>query len=230
MPKTIFLFADTALELIPQELYYNEIIKKHASNKKKKPSQILLDSSYHYNAMKSISNFKKRGRPDIIHFCLMNLIESTLVIDNPSSIEIYIHTITNKLIEVKSETRLPKNFDRFKGLMVKLFHQKKIDAEGKILMKILENENLHTVLSNIKPNKRFIFSFKGKRNSLKEIFEKNCDDDIAIIIGGFPYGNLSKQIIELTQNVVSIFPAALKAWIVLNKVIYTRENTLNKGN
>jgi rRNA small subunit pseudouridine methyltransferase Nep1 len=229
MPKTIFIFADTALELIPQELFYKEIIKKYASNKKKKPSQILLDSSYHYNAMKNLPNFRKRGRPDIIHFCLMNLIESTLVKNDPSSVEIYIHTITNKFIEIKSETRLPKNYDRFKGLMVKLFHQKKIDADDKILMILHENKNLHTVLSKIKQNKRFIFSLNGKKNNLKEIFEESCKDDIAIIIGGFPYGNFSNQIVELTQNVVSIYPTALKAWIVLNKVIYTRENSLIKG-
>lgn len=225
MPKTIFLFADTALELIPHKLYNNEIIKKYATKKNKNPSQFLLDSSYHYKAMKNISDFKKRGRPDIIHFCLMNLIESTLVCTNPSLIEIYIHTIKNKIIEVNTQTRLPKNFDRFKGLMVQLLHQKKIEANNKILMKVLEGETVQTILANIQPDRRFIFSFDGKKTDLMETFESNSENDLVFIIGGFPYGKLSTQILNLTNNVISIYPEALKAWIVLNKVICLREIT-----
>ncbi|NHJ38387.1 MAG: 16S rRNA methyltransferase [Asgard group archaeon] len=230
MQKTIFLFAETALELIPQEIHKNDIIKRYALKNKKNPSQFLLDSSYHYKAMKNLTDFEKRGRPDIIHFCLMNLIESTLVKSNPKLIEIYIHTINDIIINVNTETRLPKNFDRFKGLMVQLFHKKKIVGNNKILINVLENETLQTILKEIPPDRRFILSFHGNQSDLKAIFELNKNNDLAIIIGGFAYGKLSKNIMELTSNVISIYPDVLKAWIVLNKVICLRELTQNSFN
>lgn len=226
VPKTVFLFADSAIEPIPRELFNDEIIRKFALKKNKKPSEILLDSTYHHKPMKKLSNYKKRGRPDIIHFCLLNLVGSTFVLNNLTEIEIYVHTIDNKIIEIKPYTRLPKNIDRFKGLIVQLFKQKKIETDGNILLRVLENENLESVLNSIDPNNRFLFSSKGYEMDLEKVLEKNNAMDLAFIIGAFPHGNFSQQINCLTKNMASVFPESLNAWIVLNKIIFFRELTL----
>jgi rRNA small subunit pseudouridine methyltransferase Nep1 len=226
VPKTIFLFADSALELMPKELYNEEIIKKYASKKRKKPSQLILDSTYHHIPMKKLSNFKKRGRPDIIHFCLMNLIESTFVLDNLSQVEIYVHTIDNKIIDVKPHTRLPKNLERFKGLIAKLFKNQIIEADGNILLKMLNNDCPKSILQSINSENRLLFTSKGKENYINEILDVNKSKDIAFIIGAFPYGNFSKDINNLTNKTISIYPESLNAWIVLNKIIFLRESTI----
>jgi rRNA small subunit pseudouridine methyltransferase Nep1 len=227
LTKTIFLFADSALELVPKEIQKHEIIKKSASRFNKKPSEILLDSSYHYIPMKKIQNSKKRGRPDIIYLCLMNLVESTFVLKNPDLVEIYVHTIKNEIIKIETNVKLPRNYERFKGLMVQLFEKRIIEFKGTSLLKILEDENLQSLLKNIKPENRFLFSSKGVSIDLIKKFKEKSYENLAFIIGAFPYGKISQQINSLTNNVISIYPDSLNAWIVLNKILNLREFTIN---
>jgi len=228
VPKTVFIFVDTSLELIPKEIFYTDLIKNHSRKRGKKASQIILDSSYHHHVMKKLNNFKKRGRPDIIHYCLLNILGSTLVKDNPDSIWVFIHTINNELIEINPETRLPRNFNRFIGLMEQLFENRIIKAKDEILLQFHENKSFEDILVNILPENRFLLTSKGKSIDLPILFAEHKNDDIAIFIGGFPYGSISNEIMKLAPNLISIYPNALDAWIVLNKTIYAREYTINK--
>ena len=113
MPSTIFILADSSIELLPESLYKNNLIKKYAKKRNKDPSQIILDSNYHYKAMYKLEEYKKRGRPDILHFCLLNLLGSPFIKSNSLYVKIFVHTINNILFEINPKTRLPKNYNRF---------------------------------------------------------------------------------------------------------------------
>ncbi|KRZ27224.1 Ribosomal RNA small subunit methyltransferase NEP1 [Trichinella pseudospiralis] len=56
-------------------------------------------------------------RPDITHQCLLMLLDSPL--NKAGLLEIYIHTVKNVLIRVHPQTRIPRTFERFVGLMSK---------------------------------------------------------------------------------------------------------------
>ncbi|XP_016018349.1 ribosomal RNA small subunit methyltransferase NEP1 isoform X3 [Rousettus aegyptiacus] len=54
-------------------------------------------------------------RPDIAHQSLLMLMDSPL--NRAGLLQVYIHTQKNVLIEVNPQTRIPRTFDRFCGLM-----------------------------------------------------------------------------------------------------------------
>ena len=65
------ILSESALELVPSELTYHPSVISHARKLGKHPSEILLDNSWHFAAMKEIKNEMKRGRPDLVHFSIL---------------------------------------------------------------------------------------------------------------------------------------------------------------
>ncbi|TLY05395.1 MAG: ribosome biogenesis protein, partial [Thaumarchaeota archaeon] len=61
------VITESALELVPPELQKHNSVLASAQRLNKKPSEILLDISWHFAAMKGIENEIKRGRPDLVH-------------------------------------------------------------------------------------------------------------------------------------------------------------------
>ncbi|EFA77002.1 putative ribosome biogenesis protein [Heterostelium album PN500] len=55
------------------------------------------------------------ARPDILHQCLLALFDSPL--NKAGFLQVYIRTTKNVLIEVHPQTRIPRTFQRFAGLM-----------------------------------------------------------------------------------------------------------------
>jgi rRNA small subunit pseudouridine methyltransferase Nep1 len=227
MPKTIIILADSSIELIPSNLTNNEIIKRHAKKRGKQPSTVILDSSYHHKAMIKLPDSRKRGRPDILHFCLQNLIGSPLVRSNPKTIEIYVHTINNQVLKIDPETRLPKNFNRFIGLMEQVFNKKIIKTNEKTLIEMLENPSLEELITDIPKENRLIFSSKGSLIKLPEYFIDNAKKDLVLIIGAYPHGSFSKNIMKTSNKILSIYPQSIEAWVVLNRVIFSREISMH---
>lgn len=227
MPKTIIILADSAIELMPSNLINNEIIKRYAKKRGKQPSTVILDSSYHHKAMIRLPDSKKRGRPDILHFCLQNLIGSPLVRSNPKTIEIYVHTINNQIFKIDPETRLPKNFNRFIGLMEQVFSKKIIKTNEKTLIEMLENPSIEELVMDIPKENRLIFSSKGSLIKLPEYFIDNAKKDLVLIIGAYPHGSLSENILKTSNKILSIYPQSIEAWVVLNRVIFSREISMH---
>ena len=90
------VLAESSLELVPKKIQQHSSVLSHADKLGKKPSEILLDNSWHFAAMKGIENEIKRGRPDITHLCLMESCRIPLYYEK--KIKIYIHTIDDNVI------------------------------------------------------------------------------------------------------------------------------------
>ncbi|HID15949.1 MAG TPA: 16S rRNA methyltransferase, partial [Candidatus Atribacteria bacterium] len=127
MTLTIIL-AEAALETIPKQIINHPLIRKHSKKRGKKPSEMLLDTSYHYAAMKKLDGRWKRGRPDIIHITLLQILGSPANLQG--KIKVYIHTRNNKVIYINPETRLPRNYLRFTGLIEQLFKTRKVPPKA----------------------------------------------------------------------------------------------------
>ena len=113
------VLAESALELVPLELQSHNSVIASSRRLSKKPSEILLDVSWHFAAMKGIEDEIKRGRPDLIHFCLLEASSIPLYFEN--KIRVFVHTIDNKVIFIGKDVRLPKSYHRFAGLIEKLY-------------------------------------------------------------------------------------------------------------
>ncbi|NHJ03402.1 MAG: 16S rRNA methyltransferase [Candidatus Heimdallarchaeota archaeon] len=227
---TTFVIAETALELMPNELIHLDSIKKSARKKGKQPYRILLDASYHHREMLSLKDNKKRGRPDILHLSLLNLLGSPEILTNPSSYRILVHTFDDKIININPEIRLPRHYVRFVGLMEQLLEKGVIRNKEVNLMEILHKSSLETELKNIPIERRILFTSKGVKIDLVNLFERNAKEDIALIVGGFPHGSFSKKIDNLSENKITIANLSLDAWVVICRIMFLRELTLTQSN
>ena len=95
----IFLFFESALELYP-------ISKEKKSNNTMKR---LLDSSIDQNLLKNLKYGYKRGRPDIIHSSLLNIVFSPLF--ESKKVGIYIHTRQNYIIMIPWPWKVPASYN-----------------------------------------------------------------------------------------------------------------------
>jgi rRNA small subunit pseudouridine methyltransferase Nep1 len=231
------VLAESALEIIPKELRNNYLILNYLKRVGKSANEVLLDKSYHYNAMREekIDGIWKRGRPDLVHISLMSILSTPLFQRN--LVNVYVHTIDNKVIFFGKQVRIPKSFRRFEGLMIKLFQEKEIkenlkdDDRCRYLLKIEKNMTFDNLLGKvIQPHKVIGFSSTGILKDLKTIVNENIEIDnkkLAFIIGGFPSGQFSQNIRERFHMTYAITNEQLEAHVVISRLAYECENRLS---
>lgn len=221
----ILILAESALETIPQGLWRHPSVQRHSKRRGKHPQFLLLDRSYHHTAMKTLEGGEKRGRPDIIHFALLEALGSPL--NREGLLQTYVHTIHDRVITVNPEARLPRNYLRFVGLVEQLFESGRVPPTGPALLK-LERKTLPQLLREIKPDHVTAFSRKGKSRLLEEaVSELSEKERPAVVIGGFPRGHFSETTTRLAKEVIRIDPEMLEAWTVTSRVIYEYERALS---
>ena len=208
MPLIIIL-AECGIELIPKHIRNNLTPQNYSSQ--------LLDNALHHSAMKNLKNFEKRGRPDITHICLLNILGSSL--NKSGNLKLYIHTINNKIFELNPKIRIAKNYNRFKGLMAKLLIDGVIKSETITLINPFKG-SLNNLLRTFENPEVLILSRKGKPiENYNELFLKNLKKNYIVIIGGFQKSTFSKEIMNLSENLISISKYPLEAWVVTYKII-----------
>lgn len=140
-----------------------------------------------------------------------------MLLDSPLNraglLQVYIHTEKNVLIEVNPQTRIPRTFKRFAGLMVQLLHKFAVKAsENSIkLLHVIKNP-----ITNHLPVgcKKIAMTFSTK-------VVKNCrelvpaDEPIALVIGAFAHGHLNE---DYTEENISISNYPLSAALTCAKV------------
>jgi rRNA small subunit pseudouridine methyltransferase Nep1 len=223
LPKTVFIIADAAIELVPKEIYNYAKAPRHSN---KSIEKILLDSTYHYKPMRELPDFRKRGRPDIVHLCLLNILNTPLVKRIPEKIRILIHTYDDQIIEINPRTRIPKHYLRFVGLIESLFEKGIIQTKNMTLLKILTKTTIIKEITNCQQHSTIAFSSKGDEINLGTFFDNNKTKNLTLITGGFPYGNISNKILEKTDKILSLGKTSLDAWIVLSRIVYDREKAI----
>jgi len=134
-------------------------------------------------------------RPDIVHQCLLALLDSPL--SKSGHLFIYIHTINNVLIEVNPQLRIPRTFSRFCGLFVQLLHKYKIKAVGSSqrLLQIVKNPvTMHL------PRNAPIYgtSVTGPLVSLGDWIPKTVEEDkpVVFVVGSHAHGKVEVDYIQ----------------------------------
>lgn len=216
------ILAESALELVPLELQNHPSVLSHAHKLEKDPSEILLDNSWHFAAMKGINNEIKRGRPDLVHFSILEATTIPLYLQN--KIKIYIHTIDDKVIYIGENVHIPKSYHRFEGLIEKLFLEKTIQSDTSILLEIKE-KSFSELINEIKPSKIIGFSTKGELSSFEKISSK-ISDNTCLIIGGFQKGHFSESTKNKINHLFSVDNLSYEAHVVIARILYEYEKTV----
>ncbi len=216
------ILADSSLELVPPELQSHPSVISHAQKFSKKPSEILLDNSWHFAAMKGITNEIKRGRPDLVHFSLLEA--TTIPLYHKNKINILIHTIDNKVISVGENVHIPKSYHRFAGLFEKLFLEKTIKVNDQELLSVKE-QSLLELIDALNPSQVIGLSTKGKQSTFEKI-SNNVMDDSCIVIGGFQKGHFSASVKNKFTDLFSVGSIPLEAHVVVARMLYEYEKTI----
>ena len=216
------ILAESSLELIPKELHHHNSVISHSRKLGKNPSEILLDNSWHYGAMKGIKNEIKRGRPDLVHISLLEA--CTIPLYYKKKISVYVHTIEDKIIFIANDVHLPKSYHRFAGLVEKLFLEKVIQTDGKNLLEI-KDMTFDQLLMEINPKRVIGLSTQGVPSSCEDVAKKLTDDS-CLVIGGFPKGHFSNEIKKRFEYIVNVDNTPLESHVVISRVLYEYEKTI----
>jgi rRNA small subunit pseudouridine methyltransferase Nep1 len=215
------ILADSELETIPSTLWKDPAILKYSRAKQKNPGNLLLDASYHHTSIKKIDpqNVNRRGRPDIVHMFLLIGLES--ILNKEKMLRLYVHTRDDYVISIDPETRIPKNYNRFVGLIESLFLNKQVPDSKNPLLKI-EKCSLHELIKKIGISP--ILMHPGAANAR---LSDRLNKDSAVIIGGFSEGDFRSDI-EFINDRFSIYSKELVGWAVEMEVIVNYEISVLK--
>nr|XP_004668713.1 ribosomal RNA small subunit methyltransferase NEP1 [Jaculus jaculus] len=150
-------------------------------------------------------------RPDIAHQSLLMLMDSPL--NRAGLLQVYIHTQKNVLIEVNPQTRIPRTFDRFCGLMVQLLHKLSVRAADgpQKLLKVIKNPvSDHFPVGCMKIGTSFSIPAVS---DVRELVPNS--DPVVFVVGAFAHGKVN---VEYTEKMVSISNYPLSAALTCAKL------------
>lgn len=202
------LLADAALELVPQEISRHPSVVNSAKKRKKKPTEILLDSALHKPAMSTISDGGKRGRPDIVHFSLLTALAEECVD------EVYVHTYNGTIIRVKKGVRIPKNYNRFVSLAEQLLTLGRVPLQGVPLLEVLR-VNLRELVGD---SGVVLLDEEGEDCALQEVCAASRRGAF-VAVGAYPRGGFSREVLDLATEKLSLGKVRLETVQVLMRII-----------
>lgn len=175
----------------------------------------LLTSDKHKGLLKKFRKDPSDYRPDITHQCLMMLLDSPL--NRAGKLQIYIHTKKNVLIEVNPQTRIPRTFDRFCGLMVQLLHKLSVSAADRPqkLLKVIKNPITDHLPTGCP---KFSTSFKGEPLNASDVLSE--ERPVVFVIGAIAKGSIDP---DYAENCISFSSYPLSAALSCAKLCTAAE-------
>ena len=220
------IFFESALELIPEPLRNHSMIRREwKNNTKKKNRGILLDKAIHSPIMNQVQNPDKQGRPDIVYYSLINLLYSPLLTKN--TIEVIVHTITNRCISIPSQWRIPVNYNRFLGLFSQLLYKKRVPLEGEAILTV-NKCTLDQLLVEYEDQPIFLLEEPNEDSLTVKTLDKQDVQDAVFLIGGYQSGDSNfpfkqKFIDHRSFQSLSLYDDVKPAWIITSKLIHWLE-------
>jgi len=208
------VLADTELERVPVELQRHPSVRASARKRGRSPAAILLESSLHHPALRKFPEGERRGRPDIAHIVLVVALDSILNLEG--GLRIFVHTRNDEAIQFAPETRIPKNYTRFVGLMEDLFEKGEVPEENP-LIRMDREVTLAQLLAKL-GGEPWAFAEGGDPLDLRVGFPRH-EENLIAVIGGFPHGGFRSPVSTLCKRVMSIHPKPLKAWTTAAEVL-----------
>jgi len=214
------ILLDCALELVPSEISSMKQIQKHASRRGKKPNELLLDQTFHGQAMTKLSEHERRGRPDITYLSLMSILETPLC--KEGLLRVYLHLQDGRIVEVNSEVRLPRNYDRFVGLVEQLLYTGRVPPKGDPLLQIID-KTLDALISDLKAEYTLLAVEEGQETTIEGLAGLLPSDvSVPVIagVGAFPHGAMSDSTVELFEHKFALDKEVMMTWHVCSELLW----------
>ena len=216
-----FILAESALELVPKEISGNPAVVSDSKRRGLRASEILLDRSFHHSAMSRLKDSEKRGRPDLVHVALLSVTGTPLYLDG--RVRVFVQTYPGLVIELAEKTRIPKNYLRFRGLMEKAL----VEGPREGLVKTYSAGVDELVRRKLGCDLVIGLSVQGRKSSAEEVANKvESAKNPCVIVGGFPHGHFSKEVLASMDESHRIDSRPLEAHVVASRVVYEIEKTV----
>lgn len=155
----------------------------------------LLNVDEHAGILRKHNRDFGTARPDITHQCLLMLLDSPL--NRSGLLQVYIRTANNVLIEINPQTRIPRTFNRFAGLIVQLLHKfsiKASDSAAKLLKVIKNPVEDHLPVGC----KKYCMSYASDKVTSAKAFAEAApkDEPICVVIGAIAKGHINPSYTE----------------------------------
>ncbi|MEM3012017.1 MAG: hypothetical protein QW084_01470 [Candidatus Hadarchaeales archaeon] len=209
------VLADCELERVPPEIADHRVVRWWARRRGRRPTELLLDSSLFYPAMRRLEDGHRRGRPDIVHRCLLLSLDSPL--NREGLLRVYVHTRNDEVIEVDPETRLPRSFHRFAGLMEELFLRGRTEGERMRLRK----EKLAELLRRIGAPRTLMLDPAGEPRLWGELYHE--ENEVCAVVGGFAEGGYLSDLEGFPVERVCVDPEPLPSSTIVARLIFSYE-------
>lgn len=221
------ILAESSIERVPPQLASHPSVIAHAHRKRKDPSSLILDRSYHHSAMMTLEKedepkvIAKRGRPDIAFHVLLQVLGTPL--NREGLLRTYIHTVDDKVIDIDPRLRPPRNYDRFIGLLEQLYDQKSVPRGEEPLMSIRQC-TLPRLVEDVAGSVTVAFSTAGKPVSMEDACSPLVNASAPVVlVGGFAHSHFSESTVQLADHIFSVDKETLDAWVVAGRLIYEYE-------
>lgn len=206
-----FLLVDAELELVPSEVAGHPQVRAHAKIQNKSPGDLLLDQNAHRQACKKLDDGDRRGRPDIVQYTLLSLMESPLC--KEGRLEVAVHTRDGTLVRIRPDTRLPRGESRFHGLLAKVLR----DGASQDRDPLLWSEGVRSpteALAAFAAGPVLRLDETGTTTLPAALATRAVDGELTLVLGAFPRGDYSEGWQDAAPETASIHPEALNAWAV----------------
>lgn len=213
------ILLDCALELVPSEISSSKEIQKHASKRKKKPTELLLDQSVHGRSMTKLPDAQRRGRPDITYLSLLTLLETPLC--KEKQMKVFLHLQDGRIVSIDPDVRLPRSYDRFVGLVEQLLLQERVPASGPPLLQVTRKSLSDIVHSLAPPEGTFLAIEGGERTTLANLERYMVStSEVTMGVGAFPHGDFSEEIKNLFGQHLELDKDVMMAWHICAAVVW----------
>ncbi len=160
-----------------------------------------------HDAMVGLKDAERRGRPDIVQYFLLNVLESPA--GKEGLVDAYVHTYQNKIFYVEPETRIPRSYTRFMGIMSQVLR-----GEDTPRIHPLSKSVNEIIMEKKQEGAKIVVLDEDGRWGLPENFLKK---ESLAIIGGFPHGTFQR--IYPADDRVKIHDKVLPAWAVGSEIV-----------
>ena len=224
------ILADSEMETVPREMWGHPSVRKHADNRKKRPGNLLLDASFHHQAIRSADPMEggRRGRPDIAHVSLLTALGSPL--NRAGLLRCYLHTRNNEVFFFRHDVNIPRAYHRFAGLMESVFQNGAAPDSESPLIWMTQGMPVVDLMGKISSGGRgpetFLLHPDGRLRirDLDPVFSGLRERDVIVIIGGFPEGDFLSDLSSIpVDQRVSLGPDLYMACSVSMEIIAQAE-------
>ncbi|RNJ76232.1 MAG: ribosome biogenesis protein [Nitrosopumilus sp. H8] len=215
------ILAESSLELVPPDLARHQSVLSHAQRLGRDASEILLDNSWHFAAMKGLRNEIKRGRPDLVHHSMLEAVSTPLY--RRDALDLLVHTVQDKVIRLGRQVRVPRSYHRFAGLVEKLYREGRVSA-GDVLLE-MSDMTFPEILDEINPPTVVGLSSRGTPSSYAKV-AAGLPDGACVVIGGFQKGGFSEKTTKRLDSVCSVDDGPLEGHVVVSRMLYEYEKTI----